>query len=260
MPLKLHAKINRVMGKLSDLTQRDLSMVNKDDLNLKMQMDRMAHYIEVMKVRVENWKHLIDDQIDEKRYGLSNAWHRFVDDPANQIKVHYTARWPLILNYICAVCCFGFSTFYHLFSSHSKRIMTKFIKFDYAGISLMIAGSSTPPIYYAFSCPELRQWQMIYLGMTYVLCSITLCLILVPYFDRADMFKFRAAAYVITGLSALLPVSHIKLYIEPHFLQDFHLYAWVIGCTFYIIGASLYVTRYPECRCPCQFDIVGHSH
>ena len=138
--------------------------------------------------------------------------------------------------------------------------MTTFIKFDYAGISLMIAGSSTPPIYYAFSCPELRFWQLSYLGLVYFLSSITIVLILFPYFNRDDMYAFRAAAYVLTGLSAIFPVSHVVFFLEPHFMQDFHLYAWVIGSMFYMIGASIYVTRFPEKCCPCHFDIVGQSH
>lgn len=157
VPLSLQTKINGVMGKLSEIANSDhIPVMNKDELNLKMQMERMTQYVEVLKMRVDNWKHLIEYQFDEKSSGLSNAWHSFTSDPENQILVHYTARWPLIVNYVCAVCCFGFSALYHLFSSHSKRIMTKFIKFDYAGISLMIAGSSTPPIYYAFSCSDLR--------------------------------------------------------------------------------------------------------
>lgn len=178
VPLSLQTKINGVMGKLSEIANSDhIPVMNKDELNLKMQMERMTQYVEVLKMRVDNWKHLIEYQFDEKSSGLSNAWHSFTSDPENQILVHYTARCkltdiisfylfnieinsffigPLIVNYVCAVCCFGFSALYHLFSSHSKRIMTKFIKFDYAGISLMIAGSSTPPIYYAFSCSDLR--------------------------------------------------------------------------------------------------------
>ena len=92
VPHSLQTKINTVMGQLSNLTHSDLSVMKQDELNLKMQMERMSQYVEVMKVRVDNWKHLIEGQIDEKRSGISNAWHSFTNDPANQILVHYTAR------------------------------------------------------------------------------------------------------------------------------------------------------------------------
>lgn len=167
---------------------------------------------------------------------------------------------PLIVNYIGAICCFGFSTIYHLFNSHSKRIMTYFIKFDYAGICLMIAGSSTPPIYYAFACPQLRPWGWFYLGMIYAFSSITLICMMIPYFDRDDMHAVRAKLYMVTGLSAIIPVTHIILFIDAEYLQDFHLFWWVLGGVFYLVGASLYIMQVPEKCCPCKFDIVGNSH
>lgn len=245
VPFSLQKKINRIMDKLSTLANSsysDLKSVNNDDLNLHMQMERMSQYVDLMKHRVDSWKQVIEHKIVEKKSGLNEAWHNFVGDQEDKIMVHYTARWPLIVNYIGAICCFGFSTFYHLYCSHSKKIMTVFVKFDYAGICLMIAGSSTPPIYYAFSCPELRQWSLFYLGLVYTFSFITLCLIMIPYFDRDDLHWMRATMYVMTGFVNLFPVSHIVLYVEPQYLQDFHLFAWVLGCVFYLVGAALYIT------------------
>lgn len=66
--------------------------MNNKDFNFNMQMDRMAQYIEVMKLRVDNWKHLIEDQIDERKSDLSKKWQNFLSDKENQILVHYTAR------------------------------------------------------------------------------------------------------------------------------------------------------------------------
>jgi len=67
--------------------------------------------------------------------------------------VYYTPRWPLMVFYAAAMFMFGFSAIYHLFNAKSKKEMTFWIRFDYAGICIMIAGSSTAPIYYGFACP-----------------------------------------------------------------------------------------------------------
>lgn len=89
------------------------------------------------------------DKIDEPEFDFLDVSPII---PEEGIYIHYTPRWPLIVHYVCALLCFGFSTFYHLYNAHSKQVMNFFIRFDYAGICFMIAGSSTPPIYYSFAC------------------------------------------------------------------------------------------------------------
>ena len=43
VPLSLQTKINGVMGKLSEIANSDhIPVMNKDELNLKMQMERMT--------------------------------------------------------------------------------------------------------------------------------------------------------------------------------------------------------------------------
>ena len=54
----------------------------------------------------------------------------------------------------CAIICMGASATFHLFKEHSHKSHKLLAKVDYAGISIMIAGSSTPPYYYSFFCEE----------------------------------------------------------------------------------------------------------
>jgi adiponectin receptor len=61
-------------------------------------------------------------------------------------------KFPLYLHILGAVCCLGFSATFHLFKDHSKETSEKLSRLDYAGISLQIAGSNMPPIYYSFYC------------------------------------------------------------------------------------------------------------
>lgn len=63
VPFSLQKKINRIMDKLSKIANSsysDFQSVNKDDLNLQMQMERMSRYVNLMTHRVENWKQVIE--------------------------------------------------------------------------------------------------------------------------------------------------------------------------------------------------------
>ena len=109
----------------------------------------MGVLVERMKMNVEGFKEKMQSKIEEKQFNWLDS------DPITVEKdmiVHYTPRWPLLVHFSCAIFCFGMSAIYHLFNSHSKEMMSFWIRFDYAGICLMIAGSSTPPIYYSFGC------------------------------------------------------------------------------------------------------------
>jgi adiponectin receptor len=63
---------------------------------------------------------------------------------------------PLFIFLVSGIICMGSSAFYHLVKDHSHSAQRYFSKVDYAGISIMIAGSSTPPIYYSFMCNEMQ--------------------------------------------------------------------------------------------------------
>lgn len=58
-----------------------------------------------------------------------------------------------------AVCCLGCSALFHLFKEHSEKVCRSLNRVDYAGISVLIAASNTPPIYYSFFCEDLHGKQ-----------------------------------------------------------------------------------------------------
>lgn len=45
---------------------------------------------------------------------------------------------------------------FHLFKDHSEIVSKTLARIDYAGISIMIAGSNTPPLFYSFFCEEMH--------------------------------------------------------------------------------------------------------
>ena len=79
----------------------------------------------------------------------------------------------------------------------------------------MIAGSATPPIYYSFACSELEAWRYFYLYFIWGFCITTLCIMMIPYFDRNEFNALRSTLFVITGLANAVPVYHIIYKIEP---------------------------------------------
>lgn len=64
------------------------------------------------------------------------------------------SSWPLAIHMLTAVICLGFSTTYHLFFVKSEHVQSWMSRMDYAGISILIAGSTIPPYYYGFYCKE----------------------------------------------------------------------------------------------------------
>lgn len=54
-----------------------------------------------------------------------------------------------------AIMCMGLSSIYHLFKDYKKHCNHFLSRMDYAGISLLIAGSNTPPIYYSLFCEDI---------------------------------------------------------------------------------------------------------
>ena len=63
-------------------------------------------------------------------------------------------RWPMFVMLVSAIICLGCSTSFHLLSAHSKKLHDLLNRLDYAGISILIAGSCYPPYYYFFYCKK----------------------------------------------------------------------------------------------------------
>ena len=63
-------------------------------------------------------------------------------------------RWPIFIFLLGAVSCLSMSAFFHLFWVQNKNLSEILARFDYAGISLLIAGSCFPIYYYSFFCND----------------------------------------------------------------------------------------------------------
>ena len=108
---------------------------------------------------------------------------------------------------ISAILCLSFSTQYHILGVISKKINSFSSRFDYGGISLLIAGSCYPPYYYFFHCDNI--FKSIYL------CFITIFALCVFFYSLSSDFylptrrTFRGILFLILGLSTAIPVFHL---------------------------------------------------
>lgn len=79
----------------------------------------------------------------------------------------------------------------------------------------------------------------------------TLVVIMHPKFRSPDWRQFRAAMFVLMGLSAVVPVIHgLRLYGYKQMESQMGL-SWVVSQgALYILGAAIYAVRIPRSK-PC---------
>jgi predicted membrane channel-forming protein YqfA (hemolysin III family) len=64
----------------------------------------------------------------------------------------------------------------------SEQADTFLLKLDLSGISVMIAGSTTPAIYYGFYCEETTYYRNLYLALVWGSNTLALLYVLNPPF------------------------------------------------------------------------------
>lgn len=169
-------------------------------------------------------------------------------------------RWPLFIMLSSAIICLGFSASFHLLSSISIKIHTVFSRLDYAGISLLIAGSCYPPYFYFFHCEPFL--LSAYLSFISIFALGVFFFSLTPGFHLPSKRTLRGSLFLSLGVSAGLPLIHLILFHSSvaGFSSSPRLIFWYIGGASYIIGAIMYINRIPEKYFPGKFDFFGSSH
>ena len=107
----------------------------------------------------EKIKKISNEKVEEE-YFLSNNnknskkinYSIFIEKKNDKKKI--IPKWPILIQLISALFCLGCSTIFHLFSAHSKKVGNILNRLDYAGISILVAGSCFPVCYYMFCCSK----------------------------------------------------------------------------------------------------------
>jgi adiponectin receptor len=169
-------------------------------------------------------------------------------------------RWPIIAFLISAVFCLFLSASYHLFNCHSRFLNDILLLLDYSGISILIAGSSIPPVFYGFYCD--RQLGNFYLV---AILSLSVLSFLIGIYSGLNPSSFwrvtRVLAYSANACFSMVPCGHMLVRWsagEPMWGLCLPYLTCMLGL--YALGTVIYTLQFPERYFPHRFDIYLSSH
>lgn len=169
-------------------------------------------------------------------------------------------KWPLFIMLGSAIICLSSSSIFHWIGALSAGTYQILSRFDYAGISILIAGSCYPPYFYFFYCE--RFLAIVYLSFISIFAITVFFFTLSPDFHVPKRRRLRGTLFLTLGISTAIPILHLAFFGKyvNGFEKSPHLIFWYLGGISYVTGALIYIQRIPEkCR-PGKHDIFGASH
>lgn len=157
---------------------------------------------------------------------------------------------PLFVHMLGAILCLSFSAVLHLFDAYSEKLQSFLTRLDYGGISLLIAGSTFPPVIYGFACNPITKYT--YITVISIACAASFIFTLLPGTDSPNCRKFRGLLFVFVGLLAGAPVIQGAASTDPNVILNTQY--WLGGGLIYLLGALMYIARIPERFAPGKFD------
>ena len=170
------------------------------------------------------------------------------------------ARWPLFVIIHSAILLFIFSASFHSLGTINERYHDILSRFDYGGISLLISGSCYPPYYYFFY--YAKTFKYIYLSEITVFGIGIFLYSLTDDFNKPQKRSLRGIIFLIFGLCTGIPILHMAFFGDnlEGYGPGIKLLYWYLGGVSYVLGAILYIIRFPEKIFPMKFDYIGASH
>jgi adiponectin receptor len=273
---RFHDILEANMGGIADSVALQTELLKAELVTLK---DRLSHVTDYEQVR------MVKENLNERVEGFStflhtlashvgadltlkyavDELHSLADSVKNGIHImttvdtHHVPHWPIFVFMVSAVICLTCSATFHLLFVHSKPAYFILSRLDYAGITILIAGSFYPLIYYAFYC---HPWaQRLYLTAITVMAAFTFAVTLVPAFGTPKYLMFRTGIFLSLGFFGLVPVSHL---VWQFGLFDPHVTVMIgpllLMGLLYTLGAIIYATKFPERFYPGRFDVWFSSH
>ena len=170
------------------------------------------------------------------------------------------SRWPLFVIIHSAILLFIFSASFHSIGTINEKYHDILNRFDYGGISLLISGSCYPPYYYFFYYSNT--FKYFYLTEITVLGIGTFLYSLTDDFNKPQKRTLRGIIFLVFGLCTGIPIFHMAFFgnkIKGNG-PGIKLINWYLGGVSYVVGALLYILRFPEKKFPKKFDYIGASH
>jgi adiponectin receptor len=177
---------------------------------------------------------------------------------------NYLEIYPFFVYLSSAIFCLLSSAIYHWFYTISYSIHKFLHKFDLAGISILVFGSSFATFYYSFYCmPLLRNF---YNTLSFIFCFSVFIVSLGDKIHTIPYIKWKAFMYGGLGITNFFPYIHIfvlalKSSPENDYLPFNASYWWILLMgILYLGGLTIYTLRIPERFFPKTFDIWLNSH
>ncbi|KAI9916362.1 hypothetical protein PsorP6_017836 [Peronosclerospora sorghi] len=172
---------------------------------------------------------------------------------------HNVPHWPIFVFMASAVICLTCSSIFHLMFVVSRSAYTFLSRLDYAGITILIAGSFYPMIYYSFYChPWLRNTYLVSIS---TMAALTFIVALLPVFSTPRFLVARTCIFLALGFFGVIPVTHLVWhfgFFDPH--VTVMLGPLLLMGLLYTSGAIIYATKFPERFYPGRFDLWFSSH
>lgn len=176
-----------------------------------------------------------------------------------KLNIHLSDKLIFLAFFIGALLCLACSTLFHTVACHSEWVSQVFSRLDYAGIALLIVGSTIPWLYYGFYCQFYT--KLTYIILIAIFGILTIILSLWDKFNAPEWRATRAVTFVSLAFLCCAPLVHYV--IQNGFYTgtvEASLYWMILMGALYITGAVLYATRTPERFLPGKCDIWFQSH
>jgi adiponectin receptor len=177
---------------------------------------------------------------------------------------NYLEIYPFFVYLASAIFCLLSSAIYHWFYTISYTIHKFLHKFDLAGISILVFGSSFATFYYSFYCmPFIRNF---YNTLSFIFCFSVFIVSLGDKIHTIEYLKWKAFMYGGLGITNFFPYIHIfilgyKSSPENDYLPFNESALWILLMgLLYLGGLVIYTLRIPERFFPKTFDIWLNSH
>ncbi|CAG8983548.1 hypothetical protein HYALB_00004349 [Hymenoscyphus albidus] len=158
-----------------------------------------------------------------------------------------------------AMTCFGMSAFFHTVGNHSEKVYHSWLLMDLYGILGLICGTVYSGTYYGFYC-ERKIWLAYSIQIT-LITSLGALICAMPKFRAPKWRIARAVVFGFIFFSGAIPMTHaVKKFGYEKAAQQMGWWWLILEASLYVMGATIYAFRFPECIKPGAFDIWGNSH
>jgi len=246
-------------------------MIREEEIilrNIHQRLEQTAHVIEDVFDKITHKLQLLAHTSDEDLESYNDKMDNLlnINQLVSFIEQIFTAQlefFPVIVYIFCAITCLSLSAIFHSLFVMNQRICKILQKCDYAGIVILIFGSSYSVYFYNFYCvPFWSHFYAVAIGVFSVLCFFTS---LSDYVDREEGKVFLGLMMGGLGISTAIPMIHtIILSGNPRYSPDLiplrDLTGFLGTAVFYLGGLAVYICRFPEKNFPKKFDIWLNSH